>query len=338
MPRIASNTSRCRELSGTGIAGSARLAGPTFKENSMRSKWLTLAVTLLAVQVFTAAAAEQPSGKDATPRTLRLGAVCSSPKTVTVFTELRYYLGKHGLPVEYTLYSNYDALGKALVEGQVDIAWNSPLAHGKFTQRAGGSQALVMRDVDVDYQVQLIVRKDAGMAGIKDLAGKTMILGSCDSADATVLPVWFLRKEGVPFDDVKVLSLHDEVDARGCPCHSQEHVLKALLAGRGQAGILARDRWQRLQKNQPEVAAKFQAIWTSPPFGHCVWTARKDFDRDAGARFKQLLCAMDGKDEATREVLELEHCKKWVPGSQDGYAVLLDALRDKQSLPGQARK
>src|SRR5207249_5536054 len=68
----------------------------------------------------------------------------------------------------------------------------------------------VMRDVDVNYRVKLIVRKDADINGVKDLAGKALILGSCDSADATVLPVYFLRKEGVNFDDVKVLSLRSE--------------------------------------------------------------------------------------------------------------------------------
>lgn len=301
----------------------------------MRFMIMTLAFALVSAGSITAA---EPAGKDASPRVLRLGAVCSSPKTVTVFNELRYYLGRHGMPVEYTLYSHYDALGKALRDGQVDIAWNSPLAHGKFTAMAAGSQALVMRDVDVNYRVKLIARKDADINGVKDLAGKTMIFGSCDSADATVLPVYFLRKEGVNFDDVKVLSLHDEVDAKGCPCHSQEHVWKALSENRGQAGIVGKDRWDRLQKTKPEEAARFKEIWTSPPFGHCVWTARKDFNAETGERFKQLLCAMDGKDEVSKEVLELEHCKKWVPGSQEGFGVLLDALREKQPLPGRAAK
>lgn len=304
----------------------------------MRSLALTVAVILLHPGSSRAAEPTRPAGPDAAPRTLRLGAVCSSPKSVTVFREIRYYLSRHGMPVEYALYSNYDALCKALRDGQVDIAWNAPLAHGKFTELAGGSQALVMRDVDVNYRVKLIARKDAGIAGLKDLSGKTMVFGSCDAADATVLPVHFLRKEGVDFDAVKVLSLHDEVDARGCPCHSQEHVLKALQEGRGQAGVIGRDRWAALQKNQPDEAAQFQEVWTSPPFGHCVWTARKDFDKDVGERFTRLMCAMDGKDEVTKEVLELEHCRKWVRGSQDGYGVLLTALREKQALPGLAKK
>jgi ABC-type phosphate/phosphonate transport system substrate-binding protein len=271
-------------------------------------------------------------------RVVRLGAVCGGPTAVTVFREIRYYLAQNGLKTEYTLYSNYDALVKALHEGQVDIAWNAPIAHGKFHLLAGDSQALVMRDVDVNYRVKLIVRKDAGIASLSDLHGKTMIFGSCDSADATVLPVYFLRKEGVNFDNVKILSLHDQCDAKGVPCHSQQHVWKAMVEGRGHAGIIGQDRWAKLQKSTSEEAGKFTEIWTSPPFGHCVWTARKDFDKDIGARFTKLMTAMDGKDPLTSEILELEHCRRWVPGSQEGFGVLFDALRQKQPLPGVTRK
>ena len=46
------------------------------------------------------------------------------------------------------------------------------------------------------------------------------------------------------------------------------------------------------------------------------------------------MTAMDGKDPLTSEILELEHCKKWVPGSQEGFQVLFEALKQKQPLPG----
>jgi len=305
----------------------------------MRST-LSLAAATLVLLAATSARADEPTKavKEDQPRVIRLGAVCGGPTAVTVFREIRYYLAQNGMKTEYTLYSNYDALVKALHEGQVDIAWNAPLAHGKFHMLAGGSQALVMRDVDVDYRVKLIARKDANVSTLNDLSGKIMVFGSCDAADATVLPVYFLRKEGVNFDNVKVLSLHDEVDAKGCPCHSQQHVWKALVEGRGQAGIISQEKWAALQKNTPEEAAKFREVWTSPPFGHCVWTARKDFDKETGARFTKLMTAMDSKDPLTSEVLELEHCKKWVPGSQDGYAVLFEALKQKQPLPVAPKK
>jgi phosphate/phosphite/phosphonate ABC transporter binding protein len=239
------------------------------------------------------------------------------------------------MPIEYVLYSTYDALGEALLKGHVDVAWNSPLGHAKFHLKAGGSTAVVMRDVDVNYKIKLIVRKDAGVSTVKDLAGKTMIFGSCDSADATVLPVYYLKKDGVNFEKVKIVSLHNEVDEMGCPCHSQHHVLAALLKGRGQAGIISSRLWQKLQTEKPTEAAQFKEIWTSPGFSHCVFTARKDFDKETCERFAKLMIAMDGKDAVTCEILKLEHCKKWVPAgpkAQEGFATLLTALREQPSV------
>jgi ABC-type phosphate/phosphonate transport system substrate-binding protein len=305
----------------------------------MRLQFLALSAAVLALSVTASRAAEPAkAAPQDPPRVVRLGAMCGGPNAVTVFREIRHYLARNGLKTEFALYSTYDDLVKALHEGDVDIAWNTPMAHGRFHMLAGDSQALVMRDTDVGYRVKLIVRKDAGISSPADLPGKTMIFGSCDAADATVLPVHFLRKEGVDFDRVKVVNLHGEVDARGYPAHSPQHVWKALVEGRGQAGILSQDRWAALQKTRPEEAARFQEVWTSPPFSHCVWTARKDFDREAGARFTKLMTAMDRNDPLTKEVLELEHCTKWVPGSQEGYGVLFDALRQKQPLPGASRK
>ena len=117
----------------------------------------------------------------------------------------------------------------------------------------------------------------------------------------------------------------------GVPCHSAQHVWEALQKGRGQAGILGQEMWKNLQARQPEQAARFREVWTSPPFSHCVFTARKDFDKETAAKFSRLMLAMDGKDPAAAEVLRGEHCGKWVPAgkeAQEGYRDLLKALRE----------
>jgi ABC-type phosphate/phosphonate transport system substrate-binding protein len=272
---------------------------------------------------------------------LKIVAVAYSPHSVTIFRAMRHYFAKNKMPIEFALYSTYDGLNEALQKKQVDLAWNSPLGHARFHLKAGDSQTLVMRDVDLAYRVKLIARKDAAISSLRDLAGKTMVFGSCDSADSTVLPVHFLKKEGVKFDKIKLLSLHDEVDEIGCPCHSEHHVLTALIAARGQAGVLSAELWQALQKSKPDQAAKLVEVWTSPPFSHCVFTARKDFNKETGERFSKLMRAMDGKDPLTRVILKLEGCKKWIAAgkeAREGYSDLLKALRDKTTLPASLRK
>jgi len=79
-------------------------------------------------------------------------------------------------------------------------------------------------------------------------------------------------------------------------------------------------------RKAPEVEG-LTAVWTSPSFSHCVFTAAKDFDKTVAARFTQLMLAMDGKDECTAEILRLEGASKWVAGSQDGFETLIEAVR-----------
>ena len=81
---------------------------------------------------------------------MKIGAVAYAPSAVTIFEGIRKYFKQHDFPIDYVLYSNYDALVAALERGEVDVAWNTPLAHAQYHVAADGkSQALVMRDVEV---------------------------------------------------------------------------------------------------------------------------------------------------------------------------------------------
>jgi ABC-type phosphate/phosphonate transport system substrate-binding protein len=261
--------------------------------------------------------------KEARSKVIRIGAVAYSPAAVTIFEDMRRYFDRKGLPVDYVLYSNYDALVDALLKKQVDIAWNTPLAHAQYHRKAGNaSQALVMRDVDCNFRSMLVVRADSNIRTLDDLNGKTLILGSCQAAEATVLPIHFLRRDGLSLGRVKVLSLDGQVDLRGNPCSSEVHVLKALQTGRGQAGVIGERYWKHLSQHQPDQVSGLKAVWVSPPFSHCVFTASKGFDKGLADRFTKLMLAMDPNDPLTAEAMRLEGTRKWVAGSQEGFQEL----------------
>ena len=121
-----------------------------------RLQVLTVVVGLCLLPGFSARAgdncAEGKCSKASKPA-IRIGAVASSPSSVTVFEGLRRYLDRNGLAADYVLFSNYDALVEALHQKQVDIAWNTPLAHAQYHRKSGNtSQTLAMRDVDRDFR------------------------------------------------------------------------------------------------------------------------------------------------------------------------------------------
>jgi ABC-type phosphate/phosphonate transport system substrate-binding protein len=270
-----------------------------------------------------AARAAEPAADD---QVTRIGAVAYSPAAVTIFHGLTRYLNEHGLKSDYVLYSSYDALVAALQRGEIEIAWNTPLAHAQFhVAQRGACQTLVMRDVDVGVRSVLVALPEAKIKSLQDLAGKKLILGSTQAAEATVLPLHFLKAEGVDLKGVTVVSLDQEVDSKGNPCASPQHVLKALRDGRGDAGIITEDLWKSV-RSQEAKGGPLQLVWTSPPFSHCVFTAAEGFDKDRAARFTKLMLAMNPDDEATRDVMRLEGTKRWLPGSPAGFKDLVEAL------------
>jgi len=292
-------------------------------------RWIAFVLLVLVSAPGAASAAEPDSSHDEQgPPPLRLGAVAYAPSAVTIFENIRRYLNAHDLRCDYVLYSNYDALVGALERREIDIAWNTPLAHAKFyCGTEGACRTLVMRDVDRGFRSVLIARADAGIERPSDLAGHSLVLGSRDAAEATVLPLHFLRAEGCRLDQIKVVSLDEEVDLRGNPCSSERHVLQALLAGRGEAGVIGERLWNQLQKSDPAHAAQLELVWRSPEFSHCVFTSHADLDDTRAARFTELMLAMDSTDEQGAEVLRLEGAKSWVAGSGEGFEELISALK-----------
>ena len=72
-------------------------------------------------------------------RALLIGATASDPRSsVPIWNAIRKYLTEAGFPVEYALYSTYDAMCAGLLDGQVDIAWNAPMAHAQSLIQSNG--------------------------------------------------------------------------------------------------------------------------------------------------------------------------------------------------------
>lgn len=296
----------------------------------MRGAIKQVAFAVLCCGVASLARGEQPATPSSEVHVVRIGAVAYAPNAVTVFRDLTRYLNGNDFRSDYVLYSNYDALVTALERGEVDLAWNTPLAHAQYHVRNQcASQTLVMRDVDFNFRSVLVARVDAKIQSLDDLAGKKLLVGSSQAAEATVLPLHFLRKTGVNLDKVQIVSLDAEVDSQGNPCSSPQHVLQALRDGRGDAGIITAELWKGVQ-DQRSAPGALEQVWTSPPFSHCVFTASAGFDKKLAARFTQLMTNMDPREPATQDVMRLEGTKQWLPGSAAGFEALVEALRDEQ--------
>jgi len=88
-----------------------------------------------------------------------VGAVLYDPKVSVIWDIIRAFFEERGCPIDVVYYTSYELQVKALLEGHLDVAWNSPLAWVDAQRRAGGTcRAIAMRDTDRDRVSQWVVR------------------------------------------------------------------------------------------------------------------------------------------------------------------------------------
>lgn len=259
--------------------------------------------------------------------TILLGAVAYDPKVVSIWEGIREHFRVHGVPMDFALFSNYERQVESLLRGHVDVAWNTPLAHVRVKRRTGGaSLSLGMRDTDRDFHAKVVVRTDARIARLADLVGKRLAVGSRDSTQARILPLWFLRQEGVDLARVTLVPFDTDLGKHGDTGTSELDVLKALHDGRADAGAVGDLVWVTEQAAGRVDPRRVQVLWTTPPFDHCMFDALPTLAASKRQGFERALFALRWEVPEHRRLLELEGLKRWMPPREEGYASLGAAL------------
>jgi ABC-type phosphate/phosphonate transport system substrate-binding protein len=268
-------------------------------------------------------------------RPILVGAVAYSPQVVPIWDGMRDYFREVGPEIDYLLFSNYDRQVQALLDGYIDIAWNTNLAWVKAHRAtAGGCRALAMRDVDARFTTIFVARTDSGIKALADLRGKRVALGSADSAQAAILPRYYLQQAGVrPETDCTLLRFDLDVGKHGDTGTSELEVLRALREGQADAGALGETTWNRQLANGRIDSEQIRAIWTSPGYCHCNFTALADFDAGLAERWTEALLRMSYEDPRWRSLMDQEGLKRWLRADEailEGYRVLFDALEQQK--------
>ena len=247
-------------------------------------------------------------------KTILLGAVAYDPKVVTIWEGIRDHFRKEGVAMDFALFSNYERQVEELLKGHIDITWNTPLAHVRVRERTGDtSLSLGMRDSDRDFSAKVIVRQDSRIESLKDLEGKSLAVGSFDSTQARILPLYFIANEGIDLTRVKLLSFETDPGKHGDTGASELDVLKALHEGRADAGTVGDLIWVTEQAAGHIDSSKVKVLWTTPGFDHCMFDALASLAPEKKEAFQRGLFAMKWENPAHRRLLELEGLREWLP-------------------------
>ena len=258
----------------------------------------------------------------------RIGAVAYDPKVITIWEGFREYFSGQGVDIDYVLYSNYDAQVDALLAGQIEVAWNSPLAWVRTELETGGKcQALAMRDSDRDLTTLFLVRSSSGFHSLADLKGKTVAVGASDSPQATLIPLSMLADSGLaPGKDCEILYHEVMVGKHGDHVGGERDAAKALASGRADAACVL-DANLALFVNEGTLGqGTARPLAATPPYDHCNFSALAGLVQEQSRAFVDVLLAMPFENPAVRSCMELEGLKRWLPGRTGGYQQLRKAV------------
>jgi ABC-type phosphate/phosphonate transport system substrate-binding protein len=261
---------------------------------------------------------------------LVVGAVAYTANVVPIWEGIRDYFRGSDAPMDFVLYSNYERQVDALLAGHVDIAWNTNVAWVRTLRRSGGTaRALAMRDTDLTFQTLMVARKGSGFDGLPALAGCRVALGSRDSGQARILPIWFLERAGVGTDDLELVLFDSDVGKHGDTGRSDLDALRAVTDGEAEAAAVGVNTWQALTAGGEAATADLEVVWESEPYNHCNFTALASLDVERANAWVAHLLAMSWDHPEHRRILDLEGLREWKPAELEGYASLIEAMESQ---------
>ena len=265
-----------------------------------------------------------------------LGAVAYDPKVVTIWDGFRSWLrDSAGLDFDFVLYSNYERQVSDLVDGRIDVAWNSPLAwvraHRLAAARGLTLTPVTMRDTDCDLRSVVVVRADSPVRALADLPGRVVATGAVDSPQATLLPLSLLRSAGLsPGGDVQLRRFDIGVGLHGDHIGGEREAARALFAAdpaeQVDAACMIDSNLLLFGREGTLPVGAVRVLAQTPLYDHCTMTAGPSADPAAIARFGELLLGMDYADASLRPLLDLEGLKEWRPPRLSGYQQLERAV------------
>jgi len=260
-------------------------------------------------------------------RPVIVGAVLYEPKVSIIWDIIRDFFESSGCPMDVVFYTNYELQVTALLEGHLDIAWNSPLAWIDSERRSRGKcKAIAMRDTDRDRVSHLIAKKGGPVRSVEDLRSGTLACGAKDSPQATLIPIGLLQQSGLePGRDFQVRRFDVLVGKHGDHVGGERSAFECLEKGEAAACAMLDLNWERWSGDGTINPAEYGVLATTDRFDHCVFTARADLASDLEGTWLQALFSMTYTDPRHREMMDMEGLKAWLPGRTTGFGPLTRA-------------
>ncbi|MCX2717524.1 PhnD/SsuA/transferrin family substrate-binding protein [Helicobacter sp. MIT 21-1697] len=284
-------------------------------------------------------------------KSILVGAVAYAPQIVPIWDTIREYANDYfkDIRLDYVLFSNYERQVQWLKEGKIDIAWNTNVAYIRSQHiTSNGVEAILMRDTDIGFKSVFVTKRDT-IKALEDLKGKKFGLGSLDSAQAAIMPLFYLQQTRLALKEMPLDSLHlantdetlriyrfnSDVGKHGDTGRSEFDVLDKIKNGELDAGAIGSSTWARIMQegNYPEMVN----FYTSSGYCHCNFTTLKSFDSSLKKSFVEMMKSQNTlkNDPKISSMMSLEGLNEWVLCDENalkGYEEIAQAMKEQHLL------
>ncbi|WP_349569640.1 putative selenate ABC transporter substrate-binding protein [Azotobacter salinestris] len=234
------------------------------------------------------------------------------------FKPLGAYLEKElDMPVKFVPVADYAAVVEALAADRVDLAWLGGFTFVQTRLKTGNAIPLVQREQDEKFTSKFI-SADANVKSLQDLKGKTFAFGSVSSTSGSLMPRYFMLKDGIKpeafFSRVAYSGAHDATVAW-------------VQSGKVDAGVLNASVWDKLVAAGKVDTDKVKVFATTPTYYDYNWTVRGSLDPELTAKIKKAFLALDPAKPEHKEILDLQAASRFIETKPENYQGIEEAAR-----------
>src|SRR4051794_6874015 len=145
-----------------------------------------------------------------------------------------------------------------------------------------------MRDVDAEGATVIVTRRGDAFENVGELAGRRLALGSRDSGHAAMLPLHYLREQGLDAEREATLVRFDtDLGTHGDTGDSELRVVRAVTRGDADAGALSDAYFSAFRAERLPEVADLVVAWRSATYYHCNFTVLDGFGDDLAQRWTE---------------------------------------------------
>ena len=234
------------------------------------------------------------------------------------FKPLGAYLEQQlGMKVEFVPVSDYAAVVEALASDRLDMAWLGGFTFVQTRLKTGNAIPLVQREQDAKFTSKYITANPA-VKSLQDLKGKTFAFGSVSSTSGSLMPRFFMLKDGIQ---------PEEFFSRVAYSGAHDATVAWVQAGKVDGGVLNASVWDKLVAAGKVDTSKVVVLGTTPPYYDYNWTVRGNLDPALTAKIKAAFLALDPAKPADKAILDLQAASRFIPTKAENYTGIEEAAR-----------